>query len=93
MREKGDSWRGHLRTTWHRRRHGMPGSPTPSNKHVIVAHGTGARCEGHSESGIALVQDLHDVMSRIGNWRWPLLPITHRLERKEPAGLSVTRSW
>jgi hypothetical protein len=60
---------------------------------VTVAHYTGAQCEGYSESGIALVQDLRDDMSRIGNWRWPLLPITHLLERKEPAGLSVTRSW
>ncbi|MGA2085747.1 MAG: hypothetical protein ABSG60_09540 [Terracidiphilus sp.] len=59
---------------------------------MTVAHSTGARWEGHSESGIALAQDLHDDGSRIGNWSWPLLPITHRLGRKEPAGLSVTRS-
>ena len=34
---------------------------------MTVAYGTGARCKGHSESEIALVQDLHDDMSRIGN--------------------------
>jgi hypothetical protein len=34
---------------------------------VTVTHGTEARCKGHSESGIALVQDLHDDTSRIGN--------------------------
>jgi hypothetical protein len=83
---------GHLRATGHRRRHGMPGSPTPSSKLVTIAHGTVARWEGRSESGSALVQTLHGDMSRIGNRRRPLLPITHRLERQESAGLSVTRS-
>ena len=60
---------------------------------MTVAHGTGTRGEGHSESGIALVPDLHDDMNRIGNRRRALLSVTHRLEHKDSAGLSVTRSW
>jgi hypothetical protein len=35
---------------------------------------------------------LHDDKRRTGNWRRALLPTIHGLERKEPAGLSVTRS-